>query len=348
MLDIKLLDCTLRDGGFFNDWRFGQKNIVGIFEGLASAGVDIIEIGFLDERRPFDPDRSIMPDTDSARKLYGKLQRKGALVVGMIDYGTCRLTSICPRAASTLDGIRVIFKKHLMEGALRFCAELKALGYLVFVQPVSITEYSDRDIKTLASLVNTISPYAVSVVDTYGLLHDEELLRYFKLLDQALAPRIALGYHAHNNLQLAYANCITVIKGTNASKSQRTLLLDGSLCGMGKSAGNAPLELLALYLNRYMGAHYHVSTILGLIDRHISSFYTSAPWGYNIHYFLAAAQGCHPNYVAYLRSKGLFGDTIYTLLGKLEKSKRLSFDKAHIEALYQNEEKERAHESLPL
>ena len=70
MKDIKLLDCTLRDGGYVNDWEFGRDNIVNIFERLVSAGVDIIEVGFLDERRPFDPNRSIFPDTESANKIY--------------------------------------------------------------------------------------------------------------------------------------------------------------------------------------------------------------------------------------------------------------------------------------
>lgn len=111
---IKLLDCTLRDGGYVNDWKFGHDNIVSIFERLVDANVDIIEIGFLDERRPFDMDRSIMPDTDSVGKIYGMLDRKQADIVGMIDYGTCGIQNIKPCSESYLDGIRVIFKKHIM------------------------------------------------------------------------------------------------------------------------------------------------------------------------------------------------------------------------------------------
>ena len=131
--EIKLLDCTLRDGGYVNDWKFGHNNLVSIFERLVDANVDIIEIGFLDERRPFDMERSIMPDTDCVEKIYGRLDRKQAMVVGMIDYGTCGLENIRPCEESFLDGIRVIFKKHLREPALAFCAELKKLGYKAFV-----------------------------------------------------------------------------------------------------------------------------------------------------------------------------------------------------------------------
>ena len=91
MNDIRLLDCTLRDGGYVNDWNFGPDNLVSIFERLVDANVDMIEIGFLDERRPFDINRSIMPDTDSVARIYGKLDRKQTMVVGMIDYGTCSM-----------------------------------------------------------------------------------------------------------------------------------------------------------------------------------------------------------------------------------------------------------------
>ena len=338
MFDIQLLDCTLRDGGFVNDWQFGQENIIGIFEGLTTAGVDIIEVGFLDERRPFDKDRSIMPDTDSVKKLYGRPSPKNALLVGMIDCGTCALSQIKPRAESPLDGIRVIFKKHLRAKALQFCTALKQLGYLVFVQPVSITDYSDADIKDLVSLTNQLHPYALSIVDTYGLLHQGELLRYFDLFHHALSPEIRLGFHGHNNFQMAYANCISMVHAARTAK--RPLMLDGSLYGMGKSAGNAPLELLAQYLNRYEGKHYNVGELLEVIGRHISKDYQAPCWGYNIFYFLAAANACHPNYVSYLMQQGLPLSSAYVLLGNLEKSKSLIFDKAYIEELCRQHQKE--------
>ena len=86
-----LLDCTLRDGGYINDWKFGKDNLINVFERVTDAGVDVIEIGFLDDRRVFDKDRSIMPNTDSVEKIYGKLNRKNTQVVGMIDFGTCSI-----------------------------------------------------------------------------------------------------------------------------------------------------------------------------------------------------------------------------------------------------------------
>ena len=112
MSEIQLLDCTLRDGGYINDWEFGHNNIISIIDRLEQAKVDIIEIGFLDDRRPFDMNRTIMPDTASAGKLLGE-QSHSAMIVGMIDYGTCRIENLQPASESVLDGIRAVSYTHL-------------------------------------------------------------------------------------------------------------------------------------------------------------------------------------------------------------------------------------------
>ena len=331
MKNLRLLDCTLRDGGYVNDWNFGHDNIVSIFERLVDVGVDVIEVGFLDERRPFDINRSIMPDTDSVAKIYGDLNKKNTMVVGMIDYGTCGLEHISPAADSYLDGIRVIFKKHLREPAMQYCKALKDKGYKVFAQLVSVTSYDDEEMLDLIRLANEIKPYAVSMVDTYGLMHQNNLMHYFKLLNDNLDPEIGLGYHAHNNFQMGYANCIAML----ANKIDRMMIVDGSIYGMGKSAGNAPLELVAMHMNNEYGKKYQISQILEAIDSVIVNFYQSATWGYNVFYYLAASNDCHPSYVSYLmEKKTLSVKSINEILGCLQGEKKLLYDKNYIEDLY--------------
>lgn len=326
-----LLDCTLRDGGYINDWKFGHDNLVSIFERLVDANLDIIEIGLLDERRPFDMNRSIMPDTDSVMKIYGNLDRKQAMVVGMIDYGTCSIGHIRPCGESFLDGIRVIFKKHLREKAFAFCRELKDRGYKVFAQLVSVTSYNDEEMMDAIRLANEVKPYAVSMVDTYGLMHQNNLLHYFHLLDTYLDQEIGLGYHAHNNFQMGYANCIAML----GNRIERRMIVDGSIYGMGKSAGNAPLELIAMYMNNALGRHYHISQILEAVDANISQFYRPATWGYNMFYYVAASNDCHPEYVAYLMNKRTLSiKSVNEILGKLQEEKKLLYDGEYIEKLY--------------
>lgn len=329
--EIKLLDCTLRDGGYVNDWEFGHSNLVSMLERLISSGIDIIEVGFIDERRPFDINRSIMPDAASVERIYGKVDKRKSMILGMIDYGTCGIEHLQPCSESYLDGIRVIFKKHLMKEAMEFCAQIKALGYKVFSQLVSITSYSDDELMQLISLVNDVKPYAVSIVDTYGLLHQEKLLHYFELLDDYVLPEVEIGYHSHNNFQLAYANCIEYLKAS----SKHNIVVDATLYGMGKSAGNAPIELVAMHLNQSYGKSYDISQILEAIDGNIMKIYQKTPWGYNLFYYLSASNNCHPNYVQFLMDKHTLSmKSVNEILGRIADEKKLLYDKNHVEKLY--------------
>lgn len=331
MKEIKLLDCTLRDGGYLNDWEFGHANLLSIFERLVSSGTEIIEIGFIDERRQFDLNRSIMPTSSCARKIYGKTDKRNAIIVGMIDYGTCSIQQLEKCEDSYLDGLRVIFKKHVMHEAIAFCQEVKNLGYKVFAQAVSITSYNDEELLELVGLVNELEPYAMSMVDTYGLLYKDNLMHYFTFLDKHLKPEIGLGYHSHNNFQLAYSNCMEVLR----YQTDRMTVIDGTLYGMGKSAGNAPIELLAMHLNEQYGKHYDMNQLLEAIDGNIMNLYQETPWGYSLFFYLAASNHCHPNYVkALMDNHTLSIKSINEILDKIEDEKKLLFDKDYIEQLY--------------
>ena len=326
MKNISLLDCTLRDGGYVNDWRFGRTNIVSIFERLVDANVDIIEVGFLDDRRPFDKDRSIFPDTASADEIYGSLDKKQAIVVGMIDFGTCAIENLAPCKDSYLDGIRVIFKKGKMHEAMEYCRQVKALGYKVFSQLVSVTSYSDDELLELIKLVNNVKPYGVSMVDTYGLLDSEWLLHLYKILDDNVLPEIKIGFHAHNNFQLGYANALAFIK----YNGKHDVVVDGTLYGMGKSAGNDPIELVAMTLNEKYGGHYNIDAMLEATNESVMDFYKVKPWGYNTFFYLCAKNKCHPNYLTdFYKEENLSVSKIDELLATIEpEDKKLLYDKA--------------------
>lgn len=331
MDDIVLLDCTLRDGGYLNDWNFGHTNLISMLERLVNAGIDIIELGFLDERRTFDINCSIMPSTECMEKIYGSVDKRNAMTVGMIDYGTCSLRQIQPADESYLDGIRVIFKKHLMHEAMKFCYQLKKLGYHVFSQMVSITSYSDDELEEFIEIANKVKPFAVSMVDTYGLLYKDNLLHFYEILDRGLDREIRLGYHSHNNFQLAYSNCMEVLR----SKKQRPILVDGTLYGMGKSAGNAPLELLAMHMNEHYAKEYDIAQILEAINGSVMQVFQNSPWGYNLFYYLAASNSCHPSYVRFLMDKhALSVKEVNELLDRIDIEKKLLYDERHIEKIY--------------
>lgn len=341
----RLLDCTLRDGGFVNDWEFGHGNIVSIFERLVSSNIDIIEIGFLDERRQFDRNRTIMPDTDAIEKIYGDLDKGQAMIVGMIDFGTCSLDHLSLCADSFLDGIRVIFKKSNMTEAMAFCQQIISKGYKLFVQPVSVTSYTDVEMLTLIKMVNDIKPYSMSIVDTYGVLQKNNLMHYFNLVNEHLALGIGIGYHSHNNFQLGFANSIELIE----LDLQRPLTIDGSVYGMGKGAGNAATELLAMYMNDRAGSHYDINQILEIIDVNIIPIYRQHAWGYSLQYFLAASNDCHPTYVKHLTDKRtLSAKSINEILERIEIKEKLAFSKPYIEQLYLDYQKNQVNDQNDL
>ena len=333
MRSIKILDCTLRDGGYVNDWNFGLGTIESIISRLNKAGIDIVEIGFLDERRKYDENRSILPDTNSIKPIFRNLDVKDAIILAMIDYGTCGIDNIAGRKDSVIDGIRVIFKKKDCNEALKFCAEIKKKGYKIFLQPVSVTGYTDSEMTALLKQSNEIDPYGIYIVDTYGLMHKKEMMHYFNLMDKYLSEDIAIGYHSHNNFQLAYANCTELM----AVESSRELIVDGSLYGMGKSAGNACTELLALHINEDYGGKYVIDQLLEAIDVDIMKEYTKKYWGYSLKHFMAAAKDCHPDYVSSLLNKRTLSvKSINEIIAKIEPKNKLIFDQDILETLYHN------------
>lgn len=339
MKEIQLLDCTVRDGGYINDWEFGHNRLISIFERLVDTGVDIIEIGFIDDRRPFDMSKSIGPDTASLKKVWGCIKKRPPMIVGMIDYGTCRIENIEPARESFLDAIRVIFKKQKMQEAMAYCAQLKMLGYEVFAQLVSVTAYEDKDLMELISIANAVEPYAVSMVDTYGLLFPEKLLHYAELLDKNLYKDIRLGFHAHNNFQMGFANAMAFLE----KDTERSMLVDGTLYGMGKSAGNVPLELLAMQLNDKYGKNYNVCPMLEAIEESILPIYRKSPWGYQKFFYLTAKEKCHPNYLTFFKKQENLSQTDFDeLLFRIEpEEKKLLYDEKLAKKLYDEYLKEK-------
>ena len=328
-----MLDCTLRDGGYVNDWEFGHGVVTGMYKRLDEAGVDYIEIGFLDDRREFDANRTIMPNTDAINEIFGGIEKKHAIPVAMIDFGTCSLEHIGPASESFIDGIRVIFKKEKIEQALPFCRAIKEKGYKLFIQAISITAYSDAEMLEYVKKINEVKPYAFSIVDTYGLLDDKNLTRYFRLIDNNLDPEIILGYHGHNNFQLAFSNSCKFL----AFDTDRELVADSSVYGMGKSAGNCASELLAMHLNDYYHKNYKLSEILECVDTYMMPIYQKAYWGYKYDFYISAMHKVHPMYVQdLLNKKTLSISSINDILANISADKKLLYDKALSEELYLN------------
>ena len=140
---------------------------------------------------------------------------------------------------SSVDGIRVTFHKKDMLPALEQCRRLKEKGYKTFLQPMVALRYTDAEYLELIRLANEVGPYAFYLVDSFGTMKRKDMLRFFYMIEHNLREDIVIGFHSHNNLQLAYANAQTLVD----LQTSRSLILDSSIMGMGRGAGNLNSEL---------------------------------------------------------------------------------------------------------
>ena len=198
MSRINILDCTLRDGGYCNAWRFGKGNIAKIITNLIEANVEIIECGFITNKITYSEDVSKY-DTFTRTKAFIPQNKGNKMFVCMINYGEYDLGAIPNRTEDTVDGIRVAFHKKNAEEAMAFCEGLKAKGYQVFVQPMVSMNYTDEEFIAPIKCANKIQPYAFYIVDTFGAMKKKDLTRLFYMVEHNLQEGISIGFHSHNN-----------------------------------------------------------------------------------------------------------------------------------------------------
>ena len=330
MKEIRVLDCTLRDGGYCNDCHFGFENEKYIVESLVQAGVDIVECGFLTQKVEYREDYSRYTSLDQIARILPQ-DRQGKLFVVLMDYGTYNVEDLPNWDGSSVDGIRVTFHKKDLEPALVLAEKIKAKGYKVFLQPMVALSYTDREYLELIEKANALRPYAFYLVDSFGTMKRKDMLRFFYMIEHNLAEGICVGFHSHNNLQLAYANAQTLTD----LQTSRSLIIDSSIMGMGRGAGNLNSELFLDYLNDNAGGQYQVKPLLRVIDRVLDGFYQQNYWGYSLPNYLSASHNVHPNYALFLAEKNtLTVENMDKIFDAMAPEKRSSFDRAYMEELY--------------
>lgn len=179
--------------------------------------------------------------------------------------------------------------------------------------------------------VNEIKPYAFYIVDTLGVMYRNDMRKFFYLIDNNLSNDICIGYHSHNNLQMAFANAQEMTRLSNG----RTIILDSSCYGMGRGVGNLATELIADYINTNIEQKYSLVPILNIVDKYLMPIYAEQRWGYDLPYFLSAAVKCHPNYASYLMKKETLSvEKIEKLLALIPIADRSEYNAKLIEKLY--------------
>lgn len=327
MSKITVLDCTLRDGGYVNDWKFGIPQAQDIAAKVAASGVEYVELGFI-RLCDYVPGQIVFNHVRQAAELF---RPSPAKLVGIVEIGyDYPVTSFPERSADTVDMVRVVLWKRMQDRAFDYCKALIDKGYEVGVQATRTEQYTTEEFAALAERFSALGPKAIYIVDTFGLLTRERLLGYARAAAPALAPGVSLGYHAHNNMQQAFSNAVALAE----ARLGRDLMLDGSVLGMGRGAGNLPLELLLKYLNEHHLGAYDTAPLLDVACQHIEPLFREKPWGYSIPFLLSATYERNPSYVDMLKAKGLTNAQMAQVFATMkERGVGITFDTAMCDAL---------------
>lgn len=338
MKNIKVLDCTLRDGGRIINCEFPDCEVRDITYRLAKAKLDIVEVGFLRDDREikYNGNSTFFTNVYQIEPFLDH-RLENTMYVAFVDFEMFHIDSLEKCDGKSIDGIRLGFtKKSYIEKKdeiIRWANIIKERGYKLFIQGVNSLGYSDFELLEIVELVNQIHPYSFGIVDTYGAMYLEDVDRIFALIDHNLYPDISINFHSHNNYQLSFAFAQEIIK--LSANNDRQVIIDGTLYGMGKVAGNLNTELLIDYLNRKLNYDYDMDMVLDLIDDYIYRYSLKYKWGYSVPALMSGVYQSHPNNVMYLTEKfRLSTKDIGKLLGMIEPATRQKYDYSNIKSIY--------------
>lgn len=317
---IKLLDCTLRDGGYINDWRFGSDLISRIVNELDYARVDFIECGFISNIK-YNPDVSLF---DSFLQL-NKFHTKQAKLALMLNYGELELDSFSSNLNSSIE-IRLAFKKHQLNDIYDFVSGLNDLNIPCSLNPMHIGLYSEKELYNLSEITNKLKPVCLTAVDTMGILYPDSVKTIFNSLNSSVNESIPFGFHSHNNLNLSYQN----IKSLIDLGFSRDIIIDTTLAGIGRGGGMPRTEIIAKLLNEFKSDIYDITSLNNLsefIKHNVDIPQNKYP------YYLSAKYKCHPNYAAYMIKKDFSDSQIEHILSKIPEENKIIYEEKIIEYL---------------
>ncbi len=330
---ISTIDCTLRDGGYVNNWQFDEDFQKSLIKALILSRVEMIECGFISQTSGSDYSgthfRSIEKINEFLRVNLFNIQNAKFLVMMRLGEYDVQTLPVCDRAENCVTGIRVMVAKDEIEKSVSLLRQIAEKGYNVHIQPTIISNYTNEEIVQMLNAYQGVNYRAISIVDTFGSLKEDDIKRIAYLFDKYANKDAMIAFHAHNNLNIAYQNAISF---THSVTNLRDIFIDCSVGGIGRGAGNLSSEILLTYLKNEKNKDYVVFPVRDFgakfmdFERNISEhdFYA---------YILTAKKNMHPNYASYLLTEGYSRPNIIKMLELIEPEKYPVFDYAYITGL---------------
>ena len=324
---VYILDCTLRDGGLgledayknkLSTKSFSTKDNDRIIDILNKTNLDIIELGSIEISSEDKTGFAIYQNVEGLSLKIPQKRNKNSIYVGLFRGPDTPLEDVPEWNPSLVDGLRVIIRYSELDKSLDFCAGLSKKGYKVFVQPMLTMRYTDEEINKIIEKSNEMNAYALYFVDSYGYMQPDDVFRLFYKYDKSLNKGIKIGFHAHNNMNMAYSNALSFI----SIYTNRELICDSCAIGMGQGAGNLQTELIAFKLNEMQENKYNYDKILDICDI-IEPYMGETVWGYSVTRLLPALYKTAYKYSISLRKHyGLSYSQINSILSNIPEELR--------------------------
>jgi 4-hydroxy 2-oxovalerate aldolase len=283
--EIKVLDCTIRDGGLMNNWKFSDEFVKAVYKACVASGIDYMEIGYKSSEKAFSREKVgswKFCDEKDLQRIVGKNDTHLKLSA-MADIGRVEPDDIAPASESLLDMIRVAAYVHQMDKAIWLAEHCMDKGYEVTINLMAVSNVMERDLEEALKDVAKSKIPTFYLVDSFGSMYCEQIELLVKKYQEYL-PGKTIGVHMHNNMQLAFSNTVTgIIHQCN--------MLDATFLGIGRGAGNCPLEILLFFLKN---PKFKIRPILQVIQEHLMDMQKSIQWGYHIPYLVTGALNQHP------------------------------------------------------
>ncbi len=331
---ISIIDCTLRDGGYLNNWQFATDFQVKTINSLIRSNVDVIECGFISEQTGND---EIGTNFKSIEKINTFLKTNGfnnskskfAVMMRIDEYNPDKL-STCDKVENVVSIIRVMLYKNEIQQSLYKLKKIIEKGYELHIQPTIISHYTDEEIVEMINEFNKLNYHSISIVDTFGALNTNELKRITMLFDKYANKGAKLALHCHNNLSKAYKNAITF---SNYVVATRDVYIDSSISGLGRGAGNLQTELLITWLKTEKNMNYLVFPVKDFSLEHIQNFVRNIEEKDFYAFTITAKKNMHPNYAIWLLLQKYNRSDVQKILELVVPEKYETFDFQYIKNL---------------
>ncbi len=282
---IKVIDCTVRDGGLMNKWQFSEKFVRNVYNCLADAAVDYMEIGYLSSASAFDAKEFgawKFCHEEDLQKITGGGEKRIKLSA-MADIGRIAMDDIPMASDSSLDMIRIACYVHQVDSAIALAHHCIDKGYETTINLMAVSTVGLRELNECLEDLNKSKVPIIYLVDSFGAFYSEDIDTLAQKYIERLPGKV-IGAHFHNNQQLAFANTISaIINGVN--------FLDATLYGIGRGAGNCPIELLLSFLKN---PKFNVRPLVKCIEQDIFPWSKKIDWGYSIPYMVTGTMNQHP------------------------------------------------------